>query len=87
MIQAATPTLAWPSLVAASPELQRFAEEAIEAARNRASWWPSWFPRFAGFTCLLHSESQYHAAVNHLVTTFRAAWRRCWGGEPARARR
>ncbi len=96
MIQAASPMLDWSDLVQAEPSLRDFERAAREAAANRWQDWAGWFPQYSGFKDLvgrfarnpeLQSAAAWHVASDHLVATFRAEWRRVWGGEPARARR
>ncbi len=49
MIQQVSSTLDWPSLVSASPELARFAEEAVEAASHGWRGWPAWVRGYTDF--------------------------------------
>ena len=66
--------------MAASPELVRFAEEATEAAHNRAAWWPSWVFHFGNYIYAVTAAARvfkvpfaeaHRVASDHLVATFR----------------
>jgi len=67
--QAPRPALDWPALVAAAPGLQRFEEEAREAAGNNATWWPSWVRNFGGLWELIPDGGR-QIVLDHLKATY-----------------
>jgi hypothetical protein len=60
----------WLDLVVKAPGLQRFEEEAREAAGNNATWWPSWLYGYGDFTRLLSDPRDRRAAYDHLKATY-----------------